>query len=629
MPAAINNRQYKRRKKFEGAKMKIPRLIKKSIRAKIVGAVILLLVLIVSFTSTFYPAKQRSVSVTAVESQVKTLSQMLSFAVGMGLGESNFDMVKNVFTWAQKDKNVVYITIQDESNSEIVTYNPDKMKVAKVTMQDKDKVVNANGFITVSTTVNYKGKDLGKIVLVYSLAGVNSIITHDLYISSAINLLILILGIFIILWLTKIIIGQVNELKSAAQQVAQGNLDVNLDVKSEDEIGELASSFKKMTQGIKEANNMLLKERDGIAEKVEQAVKESEQQKQYLSESVEKILIKMESFAEGDLTVQLEEGKNDEIGKLFRGFNKAVTNIKTILLNVSNLVASTADAANQISSSSEEMAVGSQEQSMQTAEIAGSVEEMTKTIMETTKNSSIAAEAAKTSGNIAIEGGKVVDEAIEGMSRITEVVSISASTVQALGKSSEEIGEIVQVIDDIADQTNLLALNAAIEAARAGEQGRGFAVVADEVRKLAERTTKATKEIAVMIKKIQKDTSGAVESMGQGTKEVDSGRKLTNKAGESLKQIISGAEKVVDIITQVAAASEEESITSEQISKNIETINNVTQESATGIQQIAKASEDLSKLTKDLQELISKFKIEGINNHSEYGIRHNGKLVKL
>ncbi|MHB9041660.1 MAG: methyl-accepting chemotaxis protein, partial [Melioribacteraceae bacterium] len=220
----------------------------------------------------------------------------------------------------------------------------------------------------------------------------------------------------------------------------------------------------------------------------------------------------------------------------------------------------------------------------------------------------------------------------------SEVVKQSAETVQTLGKSSDQIGEIVQVIDDIADQTNLLALNAAIEAARAGEQGRGFAVVADEVRKLAERTTKATKEIATMIKQIQKDTEGAVQSMSRGTEEVEKGKVLADKAGQSLKQIISGAQDVVDMSTQVAAASEEQSSAAEQISKNIEAISNVTQESAAGVQQIARAAEDLNRLTVNLQELVLRFKIDGGSKANEKGshkadtrsqiaVRSNGKLV--
>jgi methyl-accepting chemotaxis protein len=167
------------------------------------------------------------------------------------------------------------------------------------------------------------------------------------------------------------------------------------------------------------------------------------------------------------------------------------------------------------------------------------------------------------------------------------------------------------VIDDIADQTNLLALNAAIEAARAGEQGRGFAVVADEVRKLAERTTKATKEIAAMIKTIQKDTAGAVESMGEGTKKVDEGIQLADKAGSSLQEIVQISQRVTDMVAQIAAASEQQSSASEQISKNVEAISAVTGQTASGTQQIARAAEDLNRLTDNLQGYLAKFKLSG------------------
>lgn len=321
----------------------------------------------------------------------------------------------------------------------------------------------------------------------------------------------------------------------------------------------------------------------------------------------------LELLAQGDLTTRMKGNYQGDFLQIKESVNGLASSFNNALTEVSTAVEATASASTQISSSSEEMAAGSREQSAQTTEIAAAVEEMTKTILETSQNSSKSAEAAKSAGAVAKEGGRVVDETIEGMNRIAEVVRKSAETVYALGKGSDQIGEIVQVINDIADQTNLLALNAAIEAARAGEQGRGFAVVADEVRKLAERTTKATKEIAVMIKQIQTDTGGAVESMNQGTEEVEKGKVLANKAGRSLKEIIVGVEEVVDMSTQVAAASEEQSSAAEQISKNIEAISSVTQESSAGVQQIARAAEDLNRLTVNLQELTARFKIDGSN----------------
>lgn len=310
----------------------------------------------------------------------------------------------------------------------------------------------------------------------------------------------------------------------------------------------------------------------------------------YLHANVSIMLEEINKFADGDLSIILENHNDDEIGKLSQGINTAVKSIKQLITTLIESIQATASAASQISSSAEEMAAGSQEQSTQTTEVASAVEEMTSTILENTKNATFAAEASKESAAKAKEGGKVVSETVEGMNRISEVVTQSASAIFTLGQNSDKIGEIVQVIDDIADQTNLLALNAAIEAARAGEQGRGFAVVADEVRKLAERTTKATKEIAMMIKQIQKDTGSAVDSMQKGTTEVDHGKKLVNKAGEMLKEIITSSVKVTDSVIQVAAASEEQSAASEQISKNLEAINHVTQESTLGIQQMMKVN---------------------------------------
>ncbi len=339
-------------------------------------------------------------------------------------------------------------------------------------------------------------------------------------------------------------------------------------------------------------------------------IREIKEMQNYLTRSTKKMMLAMEQFEKGNLTITVSPEKDDDIGRLFKGFNKTVSNMKQIIETVKDAVESITQSSTEISASTEEMSIGGQEQSNQTNEVAAAVEQMTRTILETTRNAGTASENVKKAGLTAVEGGKVVEETVTGMKRIAEVVSRAAETVKQLGNSSNQIGEIVQVIDDIADQTNLLALNAAIEAARAGEQGRGFAVVADEVRKLAERTTKATKEIALMIKQIQSDTSEAVNSIEEGNSEVKKGREMANKAGESLKEIINASNKVVDDVNQVASASEEQSVTAEQISKNIEAINSVSHENASGIAQVARSAEDLNRLTENLQNIINRFKVD-------------------
>jgi methyl-accepting chemotaxis protein len=312
-------------------------------------------------------------------------------------------------------------------------------------------------------------------------------------------------------------------------------------------------------------------------------------------------------MAKGDLTVRSESTCNGDLKTLLESINSVAGSLENAMRDVSEAVSATASASSQISSSTEEMAAGAQEQTSQAGEVASAVEQMTKTIFENSRNASLAAETAKMARESAHAGGRVVSETVAGMKRIADVVQLSAGMVRELGRSSDQIGEIIGVIDDIADQTNLLALNAAIEAARAGEQGRGFAVVADEVRKLAERTTKATKEIAGMIKKIQVDTAGAVTSMEEGTGEVQRGIALADKAGASLQEIVGVSQKVTDMVTQIAGASEQQSSTSEQIAKNVEAISKVTAETAQGTQQIARAAEDLNRLTENLQLLISRF----------------------
>jgi methyl-accepting chemotaxis protein len=332
----------------------------------------------------------------------------------------------------------------------------------------------------------------------------------------------------------------------------------------------------------------------------------------FIIKPIEKVSHRLKDIAEGegDLTKSLEVTSNDEIGELAKWFNVFVAKLHSIIHKVSNSTNQLASAAEQLSASSAQISSGAEKQTSQTEHIATSMEEMSATIIDIAKNANEAAEAAKGADEKANKGGEIVKNTVEGMNRIAEAVKESAHTMQALKSSSEQIGEIIGVIDDIADQTNLLALNAAIEAARAGEQGRGFAVVADEVRKLAERTTKATKEIAEMIKSIQSDTSGAVSSMEAGSKEVEKGVALANEAGEALKQIVEEVLKVTDMVQQIATSTEEQSAATEEVSSNIESVSTVAKETSSGMEQSTNAIQELSQLATGLKNIVGQFKLK-------------------
>ena len=328
------------------------------------------------------------------------------------------------------------------------------------------------------------------------------------------------------------------------------------------------------------------------------------------------------SMAKGDFTKKMNGNYEGEYEKIKNDVNKVAVSLNKIIGQVKVSADELASSAEQISSSTIEMAAGASEQNSQTFDVASSIEEMTYTINDSTKNAAVASEKAQEAGEKARNGGKVVEQTIDGINRIADVVTASAVTIEELGKSSDQIGEIIQVINEIADQTNLLALNAAIEAARAGEHGRGFAVVADEVRKLAERTTGATNEITSMIQRIQEDTSDAVVAMDKGKKEVEKGKELAGDAGNALKEIISNTDEVSHLIAQLAAASEQQNATSQQISSNVELISNVTQQSTESTEQISRAAENLNKLTINLQTVVNQFKLENNKKSS-----HNRKII--
>ncbi|MEM9347044.1 MAG: methyl-accepting chemotaxis protein, partial [Planctomycetota bacterium] len=224
-----------------------------------------------------------------------------------------------------------------------------------------------------------------------------------------------------------------------------------------------------------------------------------------------------------DLTQRIEYKPKDELSVLVAAFNGLIEKFGKTLSEVASASSEVAAASTEIAASAEEIAAGMGEQSQQITTVSSAVEEMSASVVEVARKSADAANSANESGRIATEGGDVVDQTITGMKSINDAVTTSAESVQELGKRGEQIGEVITVINDIADQTNLLALNAAIEAARAGEHGRGFAVVADEVRKLADRTTKATEEIAGSIQAIQNETTIAVQKMNNGTDEVTTG----------------------------------------------------------------------------------------------------------
>jgi methyl-accepting chemotaxis protein len=307
----------------------------------------------------------------------------------------------------------------------------------------------------------------------------------------------------------------------------------------------------------------------------------------------------------------LQMSDQSEIGRAGLALNQMKKSLGEMICSIADTAGHVASASEQISSAASQQAASTGSQKDQTAQVATALQQMAATVQQVSENSGRAAEASRKAADTARLGGGVVEQTLVKMQVIANSVRSSAEKVEELGKRSDQIGRIVSVINDIADQTNLLALNAAIEAARAGEQGRGFAVVADEVRKLAERTTTSTKEIATMIEAVQSETRLAVQAMEEGTQQVAEGVATTQKAGEALKQIIHVSQEVGDMVTHIATAATQQSSATEDINNSMNQIARLLIESADGAQQSEKACQELSALAFDLRKLVGNFKLPG------------------
>jgi methyl-accepting chemotaxis protein len=313
--------------------------------------------------------------------------------------------------------------------------------------------------------------------------------------------------------------------------------------------------------------------------------------------------------ADGQLNIEISACSGDEIGQLSCSFKTMIENLRGIIGHVSDASSQVAAAAIQLSSTAKRIAGDAEEVVSQTTTVATAGEEMSATSGDIAHNCQLAAEGAERASQSARNGVQVVEKTVTVMGQIADRVQESAKTVESLGERSDQIGAIIGTIEDIADQTNLLALNAAIEAARAGEQGRGFAVVADEVRALAERTTRATREIGEMIKTIQQETKGAVEAMEQGVVQVESGTMEAARSGEALQDILTQVNAATMQVSQIATAAEQQTATTTQISSNIQQITNIVGDTADCAHEAAAVATQLSGNAQELQRLVQQFKL--------------------
>jgi methyl-accepting chemotaxis protein len=314
------------------------------------------------------------------------------------------------------------------------------------------------------------------------------------------------------------------------------------------------------------------------------------------------------TVAQGRLDSDIERAGRDEIGVLLDAFATMQERLREMIGQIRAGAVQLVEAAQNISSASTQLSVSTQEQSQAASSMAATVEELTVSINHVADNAKEAHGLSSDSGRQSAEGGAVIQETLASMQRIADTVQGAAAQIAELGQHSDQISSIVNVIKEIADQTNLLALNAAIEAARAGEQGRGFAVVADEVRLLAQRTANSTQEITEMIKKIQLGTRSAVSNMEIGVQQVSSGVEQASQAGDAIVTIRQASASVVGVVDQISLALREQTVASQDVARNVERIAQMSMENSEAVADTSRTAQGLQQLALSLEKQVASFR---------------------
>lgn len=385
---------------------------------------------------------------------------------------------------------------------------------------------------------------------------------------------------------------QTDSIKNMLGQIGIGIFDARCDVVSQDELGQVASALNSMCD-----NTMSLIQ--------------SQDQREALEGAIDTLKAQVASIADGDLSseVDVDERAGEGLTELANSVNYMVKQLREIVSNVQGATVSVSGSANEIQSTTEHLSTGSEAQAAQILAITAAIDEMSVSIQQVSENTVSSADVAQTARDNAVKGVEAVQNTIKGMDRIRDQVQDTSKRIKRLDESSQQIGEIVQLIGDIADRTSILALNASIQAAMAGEAGQGFPVVAEEVERLAERANDATEQIGTLIKSIQGETSEAIAAMEESTREVVAGSDLAADAGASLEEINAVSRDLAELMQQISLAAKQQARGAESVSKSIGEISEVTQQTAAGTRQAAVSVSDLATMADGLYGSVSQFRL--------------------
>ena len=597
-----------------------------SIRSRFVIPIAGMMMVFVVFIMFFFPSRQRAASEAALANKASSIAQMVAFSVAAGLEFEDKESVLQVFDWASADDDLRYVVVRDASGREFVAFSPNGEQAPTLEKLPLElQLRRQDGLLEIAGPIRRGNDVIGTIQLGVSTERISDQYRNSLWTAFFFNLIVALVAFGTVLLAGRQITTPIIALAKAAEEIAtqdmkrlaekakvmaSGDLTREIGVEPRritaetgGEIGRMADAFNLMLDQLVEISKAF----------------------NLVSAGLRDIVLHVQAAA--DEVATGSDSVAGATGKAAQGNEATVSAVEGITSTL-----------HQMNANIQNVARNAQSQSASTTETLASIENMLRSVQTVAGTAErLVAIATRASGAVD-DGGSAMEAASQGMGQIRDVIRSSAEFVQNLGGMAEDIGKIVGVIDEIAEQSNLLALNAAIEAARAGEHGLGFAVVAEEVRKLAERSAKSTGEIANLVQRIQSQVDKAVENMDRSTLIVDEGMTRTEQLRTNLENIGSSVSEVAhcsreigeataeqsagtqqigqatsrlgELTHEISAATEQQSSGTEQVVDSIEQIRSMVQQNAESSSELASSSEELSRQASLMRELASRFHVQ-------------------
>jgi len=571
-----------------------------SLRVKSTLLVTAIIIIVASILSAFFITRQKEQAYSDLKRRGMSLVKNLAYNSEYGVLISNKDVLDNLIKGLKSDKDILYVLIQDTDGKliasteegvepEIVQASENKKAVTardsfiqKVSLKGDGQVFDiahpivteekseSDFFEIAEPDKSSEKRKIGVARIGMTLQNVNAEIKKNSLITILLTIAIIILSVIATnILIKKLLMHIIYQLLNAAKAIGRGELNSEINIQSSDELGELANAFKDMQVKL-----------STLADQAK-------------------------SVANGNLTEEVEFE-----GDLADSFNLMSENLRVLVKQINDAGLKLDTYADEILSSSEEQASSATEQASSTSEISTTMEELSQAAKEISKNADMVAKMAEKSLNNAQIGKSAVYEAVKGTEAIKTSTQESARRISELGKKSQRVSEIIEIINEIAEQTKLLSLNASIEAARAGEAGKGFSVVAEEIRRLSENVSESVREVKDIIKEIQSSINTSVLSSEKMGNTVDQGLELSQKVGESLEKILDTVEKTVDFGNQIRHSTQQQETASEQVSETVREMASVSRQTADISRETAETAKKLKELSTSLKQAISRLKVE-------------------